>query len=147
MTPGFQTNLLTGLAVYLQDADLGVWSTSGAYTAKQTGIVLGSTPQAPDNCITLNAYAVDDSPALSDSVIGVQIRCRWGGTDPRPVDDLADAIFDLLHGLTAVRLSTGVFIVQCLRNSAASLGQDGNNRWNNTSNYYFTVHRPSTNRT
>jgi hypothetical protein len=145
---GFQVNLLTGLAAYLAAGGIGAtWTTSGAYTPLQTGIVLGNVPQSPDRIITLTAYGVDDSPALSDSVLGVQVRCRWGGQDPRPVDDLADSIYNLLHGKTALTLSTGVTVVQCLRQSATTLGQDENGRWSNSSNYYVTAHRPSTNRT
>jgi hypothetical protein len=147
---GFQTNVLTGLAVYLAAGGLeATWNTTGAYTALQTGIVLGNIPQAPDRIIALSAYGVgDDSPNLSDSRLGVQIRCRWGGSDPRPVDDLSDAIFSLLHGATHITLSTGAKIVQCLRNSGpVSLGQDANNRWSSVSNYYLSLWRPSTHRT
>ena len=144
---GFQTDLLTGLAVYMAADGLGaLWKPNGAYAALETGIVLGNIPQAPDRVITLSAYGVSDSPALSSSVLGVQIRCRWNGADPRPVDDLQDAIFNLLHGATHIALSTGVHIVQCLRQSAATLGQDSNARWANVANYYCSCHRPSTHR-
>jgi hypothetical protein len=144
---GFSTDLLTGLAVYLAANSVGTWNTSGAYTVLETGIVLGNVPQTPDRIVTLTSYGVSDSPALSDSVLGVQVRTRWGGADPRPCDDLDDLIFNLLHGKTGLVLSTGVTIVQSLRHSASTLGQDGNSRWSNVSNYYLSVHRPSTNRT
>ena len=145
---GFQTDLLTGLATHLAAGAIGAtYSPSGAYSALQTGIVLGNVPQAPDRIITLTAYGVEDSPALSDSVLGVQVRCRWGGQDPRPVDDLQDSIYNLLHGKTNYTLSTGVFVVQSLRQSAVTLGQDENARWSNVANYYLSVHRPSTYRT
>jgi len=142
-----QTDLLTGVAVLLQNAGIGTWNTTGVYSGGQTGIVLGNVPQNPDRIITLTAYQVSDAPALSDSVLGIQVRCRWGGQDKRNVDDLADDIFKLLHGKTALSLSTGVTIVQCLRQSAASLGQDSNNRWSVVQNFYADVHYPSTNRT
>lgn len=147
---GFQTDLLTGLAAYLQTGGVGTWNSSGAYTALQTGIVLGNVPQSPDRIITLTAYGVEDSPALSDSVIGVQVRCRWSGQDKRAVDDLADSIFALLHGKTNFTVGTSpadVRITQCLRQSAATLGQDQNNRWSNVQNFYCSVWRPSANRT
>jgi hypothetical protein len=148
MTDGFNTQLLTGIAVLLHNASIGTWATSGVYTSAQTGIVLGNVPQAPDRIITLATYGVSDSPNLSDSVIGVQVRCRWGGADKRPVDDLSDLIFGLLHGATNVTLSTGPKITQCLLSSGpSSLGQDANNRWMSVSNYYANVWRPSTNRT
>ena len=123
------------------------WNTSGAYTALQTGIVLGNVPQSPDRIITLTSYGVSDSPNLSDSLLGVQVRTRAEGADKRKVDDLDAAIFNLLHGKTALTLTTGVTVVQCLRQSATTLGQDANSRWSNASNYYLTVHRPSTYRT
>jgi hypothetical protein len=145
---GFNTNLLTGLAVYLAAGGLGAtWNTSGAYTALQTGIVLGNIPQAPDRIITLTTYGVSDSPNLSTSVLGVQVRSRCEGQDKRKVDDLDDSIFNLLHGAQQIALSTGIRIVQCLRQSHATLGQDQSNRWSNVSNYYCSVWRPSTNRT
>lgn len=144
----FQTNLLTGLAADLDAAGIGTWEDAYVYGASDVAIVLGNIPQAPDNVITLTAYGVSDSPNLSTSVIGVQVRCRTAGQDKRVLDDLTDSIFYRWHGRTTWTLSTGVFIVQCLRNSGpASLGQDQNNRWADTSNYYVTVHRPSANRT
>jgi Bacteriophage minor capsid protein len=145
---GFTTDLLTGLAVYLAAGGLGAtWNATGAYTVLQTGIVLGNIPQSPDRVITITAYAVADSPNLSDSTVGVQIRTRWDGQDKRGVDDLDDSIFNLLHGKCDLTLSTGVVVGQCYRQSASTLGQDESNRWGNVSNYYCSVHRPSTNRT
>jgi hypothetical protein len=147
---GHVVNLLEGLAAHLAAGGIGAtWSTSGAYTALQTGILLGSVPQAPDRIITLTAYGVADDPALSDSEIGVQVRCRWGGADPRPVQDLDDAIFALWHGKTNLVVGTGpaaITVVQLLRLSQTSLGQDENRRWSTSSNYLVTTHRPSANR-
>jgi len=80
-------------------------------------------------------------------VQGVQVRCRWGGQDPRPVDDLDDALFDLWHDADTFTLPTGVRVVLMERRSSTSLGQDGNGRWSRASNYYLTVHRPSLHRT
>jgi hypothetical protein len=143
----FQTNLLTGIAVALQTAALGTWNTTGVYTTAQTGIVLYTMPQGPDRIICLSAYGVGDDPSLSDSVVGVQVRCRWGGHDPRLVDDLADAVFAYLHAKRDWTLSTGVRVVQCQRVSGPQMmGQDENRRWENVQNFYLTVHRPSTHR-
>ena len=146
---GFRSNLLTGLAVHIAAAGIeATWTPSGVYGVLDTGIVLGTIPQTPDRIITLSAYGVSDDPSLSTSVLGVQVRCRWGGSDPRPVDDLSDAIFNLLHGAQHITLSTGVHIVQIPLNSGpTSLGQDQNGRWATVSNYYATTHRPSTHRT
>ena len=144
---GFQTDLLTGHAVLLAAAGLGTWNTTGVYTTTQTGIVLGTVPQGPDRIVTLSAYGVSDKAQLSDSIIGLQVRCRWGGQDPRYADDLADSIFAYLQGKENYTLSTGIRVVLCERNSGpVSLGQDENRRWANVQNFYLNVHRPSTNR-
>lgn len=144
---GFTTDLLTGLAVELQAAGIGSWDEAGIYADSETGIVLGNVPQSPPRIITLSAYGVSDHPTLSDSVVGVQVRCRWEGEDPRPVDDLADRVYNHLHGKVAMELTTGVVIIQCLRQSASPLGQDANKWWSNVQNFYASVWRPSTNRT
>jgi hypothetical protein len=149
LAAGFESNLLTGLAVYIAAGGIeATWNTSGAYTALQTALVLGDFPQTPDRIIALTAYGVSDDPSLSDSVIGLQVRTRAEGQDKRKVDNLDAAVFGLLQNKTAWTLSTGVYVVQCLRNSGpASLGKDVSPRWQLSSNYYVTVHRPSANRT
>lgn len=144
---GHQTNLLTGVATLLAGASVGTWSPTGTYTANQTGIVLMVIPQTPDSIIALSTYPVHSDPALSDSVIGLQVLTRAAGQDPRPGIDLADAIFDQLHGLHDTDLSTGVHVVQCLHQGGGSLGQDDLKRWSRSDNYYVTTHRPSLNRT
>lgn len=142
----FEVDLLTGIAQHIAGAGLGTWRASGAYTSGETAIVLDTVPATPDRVITLTDYAVSDDPTLSDSMIGIQIRTRWGGLDPRLVKDLDGAIFALLHGMPATTLTGGVRVVSCFRRSGVSMGQDANNRWGRSSNYYTQVHRPSTNR-
>jgi len=148
---GFETNLLNGMAAGLQTAGIGTWRTSGAYAAGETGIVIGDFTSAPDAQIALDTYGVADHYSLSTSVIGLQVRCRWGGGDPRPAKDLAALIFDLWHGSQHLVVGTGaaaVHIVKCERSSGpASLGRDTNNRWANVQNFYCTCRRPSSNRT
>jgi hypothetical protein len=143
---GYRTNLLTGIASLIDSAGLATWRSSGSYTAAQTGIVLGTVPSTPDRIVTLTGYGVDDDPTLSDTTTGVQVRARWGGQDPRPVDDLADSIFDLLHNAGPLTLPTGIRVVQIHRQSSTPLGQDTNARWSRSDNYYVTTHRPSPHR-
>jgi hypothetical protein len=144
---GHQSNLLAGVGALLADASVGVWNPTGAYASGQTGIVVKVIPQTPDTIIAISTYPVTDEPALSDSVVGLQVLTRAGGQDPSTVDDLADAVFDQLHGLHDHTLSTGVRVVQCLHRSGGSLGQDDLHRWSRSDNYYVTTHRPSPNRT
>ena len=141
--------MLTGFAVLMAaTATIGAtWNTTGAYSASQTGIVLGTIPESPDRVIALTAYGVGDDVALSDSVLGLQVLTRWAGRDPRPVYNLDAAIFALLQNSRHLILSTGVHVVLCARNSGpAPLGQDSNGRWSLSSNYNSKLHRPSTHR-
>lgn len=147
---GFQTNLLTGLAVYLAAAaSIGAtYRASGKYEPTETGIVLGNIPQSPDRIIALTIYDSGHHPSLSTSSYRLQVRTRWGGQDKRYVDNLDDAIFDLLEASQHLVLTTGVHVTQIQHYSGPlPLGQDTNNRWGLSHNYELTVHRPSTNRT
>jgi hypothetical protein len=144
---GYRTDLLTGIAELLDAAGAARWSAAGAYAPGDLPVVtVGSVPATPDRVVTLTGYGVSDDPHLADTTTGVQVRCRWSGADLRPVDDLADAIFDVLHALGPVTLSTGVRVVSVHRQSSAPLGQDGNQRWSRVDNYYVTAHRPSPHR-
>lgn len=144
---GYQTNLLTGVAELLAAASVGAWNPTGVYDGSDTAIVIKTIPETPDSVIALSAYPVSSDPALSDTVTGLQVLTRGAGQDPRPVDDLADLIFDQLQGLHDLTLSTGVRVVQSLHHGGGSLGQDDLHRWSRSDNYYLTTHRPSPNRT
>jgi hypothetical protein len=142
----FTADLLDGLAQMLADAGVGVWRPTGAYAAAERAIVIGAMPPEPDAVIVLASFPVDDDPSLSDSVVGVQVRCR-GLHAASAATDSADAVFDLWHG--AAHLSAGgVRIVQALRQSSATPFLDETaRRWETSDNYYLSVHRPSANRT
>lgn len=140
-----ESDLLVGFADILDVAGVADWRSSGAYQAGETAVLMGAMADTPDRVVVLAAYPVTDDPTLSDSVIGVQIRTRAGGSSPDGVQDLDSTIFGLLHGMPAQTIN-GVHIVQCFRQSGASLGQD-HGRWTRTANYYVDVHRPSANRT
>src|SRR5690606_22439626 len=127
---------------HLDDAGVGVWRTSGIYTAGETGIVIRAVPQTPDRVITLAAYPLGTGiPGVADHQTAVQIRIR-GTTDPRVCDDLADAVYEALDGLGNVTLD-GVDVVQAWRQSYTSLGQDSNGRWERSENYYLDTMRPT----
>lgn len=141
----FTGDLLDGVAALLAGAGAGTYRPAGAYQPGETAIVFAAMPQTPDRAIVLSTYDVADDASLSDSVIGLQVRCR-GGADPHDVEAIAGAVFDQLHGRTAYQAGT-VRVVQSLRQSGTPLGRDDNNRWEHSSNYYLTVHRPSPHRT
>lgn len=144
---GWTSQLLTGLAELLHTGGAGTWRTSGAYTAGETAIVIRGIPQHPDRLITLAAYPLgDDLPGMADHTVGVQVRCRGLADDPRSVDDIADAVYELLDSLGRTALSA-VQVVDVTRRNHTSLGQDTNRRWESSSNYYVEAMRPTANRT
>jgi hypothetical protein len=64
-----------------------------------------------------------------------------GTQDPRDVDELGDAIFTLLHGLTNVTFGS-VVAEQVLRQSSITLGQDQAKRWERADAFYIDVALP-----
>ena len=139
---GYTTDLLTGLAQMLDAEGIGVWQPDGLYAADQVAIVLSVVPQSPDAVIVLSSYSVTDDPIQADSITGVQIRTRSAGQDPRPTDDLADSIFDLLHGAAGLVLG-GIKAQLVYRSSWTPLGEDQNRRHERSDNYYFETYRPA----
>jgi hypothetical protein len=139
---GWTTNLLTGLAEYLDTAGIATWSTTGTYTPDQTGITFRSIPPTPDRLITLADYVVDDFRGLADITIGVQIRIRGLPRQPADCMNLADQVYDALHSLSGVTWA-GVPIVDCYRASHTSLGSDGNDRWAYSLNFMVDAMRPT----
>lgn len=143
---GFTTTLLTGLAQRLDaDPDVDVvWRPTGVYQAGEAGVFIRAVPPSPDRVVVLSAYAVTDNAGLANDITGVQVRCR-GTRDPRVADDLADAIFDALHGAEHLTLG-GIAVPKVWRNSHAPIGVDANGRHETSSNYYLHVTRPSAHR-
>lgn len=143
----YSADLFDGLATLLASKAVGVYRPDGSvYTADEVAIVSSSMPPAPDRCIVLAQYAVSDDVSLSDSVVGVQARCRAPGQDPDSVQDIADGVFGVLQGLWSYTLHNGLVITLSERQSGTPMGQDESNRWEHSDNYYLTVHRPSPNR-
>lgn len=141
-------DLLTGLAERLAAADVAVWKPDGRYVETQTAITLGGLPAKPDDAIAIAVYGVGqagDDVEQPDSSVQVQFRMR-ARTDPRVVDDLADGVFDTVHGLASVTLSTGVLVLLARRTLIAPLGRDTSGRWERADSYDLMAHRPSPHR-
>lgn len=143
---GYTENLLTGLARDLHAGEIGTWRTNGVYTKDQIGIILGTFPDKPADVIALMAYPVSDDP-VGDDVIGIQVRTRRDGQDPRPGMNLADDIHERWHMAHDLTLPGGVFVKQLERRSATSGGRDSAGRSSLIQNFYATVprflpHRP-----
>lgn len=140
----FEYDLATGVAVLLDAEDIGVWRPDGVYAPHEIGITYRARPATPKQIIALSPYPISDSVNLSQSVIGLQVIARSPGRDPRGMDDIADAVFDLLHGMQQARLTTGVLVTHSRRVSSLSLGQEpANGLWTRSDNYYLDVHYPT----
>lgn len=132
---GYNSSLMTGFAQLFAASGLGVFDDAAAtYPPDSVGIFLGMTPDKPDRAITLMTYPVDDSD-LTAVITGLQIRFR-GGRDPRQVEDLADAVYDLLHNRAHYDVN-GIHIELSWRQSGAWMGQDANQRVERTENFYL----------
>lgn len=148
MTDGFDRQLLRGfadLAASNPDARdvLRHRPDGSAYTASEHGIYLDSGPAIDGPSVTLAWYAVDDHPALADSVSGVQVTLR--DRDRARLSRVSDDLFRLFHGRYGGTIGP-VRLVSARRASATNLGQDSNGRQGRSENYYLTVHRPSPHR-
>lgn len=137
---GIQNDLLNGIAGLIQSAGIATFNTTGSYQAADTAIFFKAVNPTPDRIVTLTAYQVSDQPAQAESKFGVQVRMR-GTQDPRDVDELGDAIFVLLHGLTNTTFGS-VTVEQCLRQSSITLGQDTSKRWERADAFYIDVALP-----
>lgn len=143
---GWTSDLLTGIAIDLDAAGIGVYRPSGAYQPGEIAIVIRAIPQAPDQLITLATYAVDNGlRGMADHTTGVQMRIR-GTDDPDVADGIADQIFDRYDSSGRLTLN-GIPVVDMWRQSYTPLGQDGNRRWELSHNYYIEAMRPTANRT
>ena len=134
------SQLLTGLAELMQEANLGVYRPDGTVKDYETGIFLHRMPEGPDKAYALTPYPVEDT-GLTDVIDAVQIRMR-AGMDPLEVSDMADAVRDLLH----MRENTwfGELRASLIwRQSQAPMGQDTHGREELTSNYYVRSTRLS----
>lgn len=144
----FLADLVTGFAVLLGAADIGVkWRGDDTpYAADECGIGLMSFPLALNRAVALSPYPLTDDPAAPVSEIGLQIKTRSAGEDPRDVWQLDGSISNVLLGNYPVTLTTGVRVHTLERTSSGSLGQDTNSRWQWVSNYPLNLYRPTPHR-
>jgi hypothetical protein len=143
---GFTADLLAGVAGLLAGQGVGAWRPDGIYGDGDVGIYLGVVPQSGGRLITLTCYPRGDDPALSDSMVGLQVRARSSGRDLREATDLADRCFDALQALAGVVLPTGVRLSYVGRLSGAPMGVDEHGRWEHADNYQLAAWRPSPHR-
>lgn len=141
---GYTTDLIAGVASYLEAQGVGDWS-PGTALATGTLIVAEETPQEPHRVITLTEYQVADDPALSDATIGLNVALRGDVNDLASVLDMRDAVYDALHGLEHITVGASgaeVRLNLVWRQSQTKLAPDENGRRRRSENYYIRVNRP-----
>lgn len=138
------TDLLDGLAQWLDDAGLGTYRADGsAYQAGETAIVVGTLPPVPDRLIVLTLYAATRPRGLADTAVSVQVRTRGPAGDSRAAADVLDPVHEALDGARDLTLG-GVRVVQILHSSGpAPIGLDANNRAELTDNFLIQAERPT----
>lgn len=142
---GWTGLLLKGCGLWLHEREVVEYRDGSRLTGPRPALLLDGLPSSPDRAVSLSAYPVDEDAALSDVVVGLQFTSRGEAGNRRQAIDLDDALFVALHG--AVGLSwSGIPVVLVERRSGTSLGQDGNRRWEQVSNYWVTTARPTPNR-
>ena len=134
----YENDITTAVAELLAARGVGEWRPNGVYNAGALpAIFVQGTPDIPRDVITLSPYPVQAGMEPNDSVLGLQVRTRTEGRDPRRTNDLDGAVYDVLHGARGLSLS-GYRITKILFQSGASMGQDGSERWGRSANYYIT---------
>lgn len=141
---GAATDISNGIANLLASAGLGITFTpSGVYTSGQTALVMKVVPTTPDRVVVLSVIPMSDDLSAPSGQVFVQIRTRGLPNNPLDVDDLADSIRPILHGLKGLVWGS-VHLVQMFRNNAVTLGQDESKRWERVDDYTLDVEYPAT---
>lgn len=136
----WESDLLRGIGGFLNTAGVGTYSEATAYTADQTAIMLGPLQPEPDRQIALTLYSSVDTfmPTQHHSTVRVQFYLRGNVGQPLDPAELADDIFNVLHGLTGVQMGN-IWVVQAYRKVVSWQGIDTSNRAERADSYEFTV--------
>lgn len=132
--------LLEEIMLLIEEHELGTYDTTG-----DTGTIYAlDLPQGPpDVCMAVAFY----TGPMSDSGLPYdqprcQIKIRGSKANKLAGFDLAQRVYDRMHGLRSRYLAGGTWMVQCLawQGIPAYLGKDGNGRDLHTVNLEFDVH-------
>ena len=127
----FTKDLLLGLAAYVSAGGIA-----------DPGF-MKALPAGPDRCFSISAYSTSDEPKVALSHIRVQFWFRGIVNNSLDVDDFADSVFNLLHGIEHVQFGTA-HVNQMLRVSSMQHGADANKRNERSDNYELDVDVPVT---
>jgi hypothetical protein len=109
------------------------------YPKDATAIFRKFQGDKPDRAITINVYDVERAALpLMSAVALVQIKTRVAKGDPNEVDDLADAIVNLLHGVHHASWGE-VKVERCAYSFGGSLGADSSGRQERADNFRIVL--------
>lgn len=132
--------LLEELSQLLEDLDLGTYPGN---------IFLTKMPSTPDSCLVVSRYGGRESSLADDyDEPSIQIRVRGPATDVRVAEQLAERVYDALHGLGSRTLAGGTWLqlMVGIQSGPIPIGQDSNGRTEYTVNVRAEISRASTNR-
>lgn len=142
----FQNDFLTAICEYLNAQGVGTWEPNGTgYMTANNPIYWDVLPADPNVATAVSLYTVDDE-AGTLSTTGLQLMFRGPPNNRTITKTNTDKAFEALHGLERVTWA-GSEVVRVWRQSTASLGVDGNNRQETTSNFYIQHTRSTALRT
>lgn len=111
--------------------------------AGHTPILLGPTVEAPDACIGLTPYPLQDD-LTGDVLMGLQVWIRGiKKAGAQAVIDRQEAILNILQQLVNVEIADGVTIVVCWRALSAPINLDSVGRPEVFDSYYLRTDRPA----
>lgn len=135
---GWEADLLTGLAQYLNDSGVGIYRPSVPYQSGDVAIVFGELPTQPDRVIGLTLYGSSDEEVQNLSRVRVQLMMRGAPNLALDVGSVATAAFSQLQGLSYRDFGTA-HVLRVARVSSVPLGVDQNKRTLRSDNYVIDV--------
>lgn len=129
-------DVLDSLARHLQAAGLLTYDPTGT----RGDCFIELMPPAPDRAVQLSLYGAGTPDPLNPwDERSLQVRVR-GTADPRVSRARAEAIYSALHGLAAVELPGGLWLVLCIaQQTPYPIGVDAAGRHEHTTNYRLDI--------
>ncbi|MCZ4557984.1 minor capsid protein [Rhodococcus maanshanensis] len=145
MTGHTRSQVADGLARYIAAAGLCRYSPTGVYPVDPLpAAVFGTFPDSPADAIGLRVYNESGDRDDANPDVYVQLRFRRAGKDPRPTDDFADAVKNLLHDRERFVLPGGIRVLLCRRVVTASTTPDASARYSRPDSYRLTLNAKAT---
>jgi hypothetical protein len=140
-------NVMVGIAGLLNAAGVGKFIPSGVYATTDTGIIFKIMPDGtgvPDRVIVLNAFVLTADVSMPADRVLLQVALRGVRNNPLDVDDLGDAVFDVLHGATYKQFGTAS-AAQILFSTSVPMGEDALTRSTRADRYFIDLDATPTN--